>query len=436
MKGYKKLVPIALILCMFGSFYMLYSARAEKANIYKNYLKNARTCAEQGITIDAVKNYAEALAIKDTLEIRLEVGEFYLKMKDTASAVGWGEQMKDTYPNEAEGYEFLFDIYKKSADYNRCYALAEEATKRGVQSKKISEEMKKIEYVYYLTTEFEEVGVYSNGLCAVKSNGKWGFVNEVGRKTVPYRFETVGSFSNEMAPVKTFEGEYYFIDNAGNKKMVVKNVKNITELGSISSNVFPVKNGEVWNFYTIESKKLKDSYDAVSIMGNQIAAVEKENKWTLINQEGKKVTDTKYSDVIQDEKGVVYRNGVLFVNMDGSYYLIDKDGKKISKEKYEDAKLFIDDTYAAVKQNKKWHFIDAKGKNVFPKLSFEDARSFSNGYAAVKQNGRWGFIDLKGNLVIEDTFEDAKDFNGNGCVFVKQENIWQLLKLYSKNYEK
>lgn len=436
MKGYKKLAPIVLIVCMLGSFYMLYSTKAETANSYEKYVETARDYAKQGIAVDATVNYANALAIQDTLDLRMEVGEFYLKMKDIGSAIGWGEQIIDTYPEEPEGYAFLMKICKENADYNRCFALYEVASKRKIVSKDIEKIMKSMEYAYYLEQGFEDVGIYSNGYCPVQYEGKWGFVNEKGKKAVPYRYESVGAFMSEVAPVKTFEGECYFIDGEGNKKIVVQNVDNITELGPIASDVFAVKNGEKWNFYTKEYKQLDGTFNSVSTMGNQIAAVENDGYWTLINNEGKKVGKSKYIDVIQDDKGIVCRNEVLFASEDGYYHLVDKSGKKISKEKFEDAKLFMDDTYAPVKQDGEWHFIDVSGKDVFPKQKFEDARSFSNGYAAVKKAGRWGFIDQKGNLVIDCIFEDAKDFNTSGCVFVKQEEMWQLLRLYKVNYAK
>ena len=147
------------------------------------------------------------------------------------------------------------------------------------------------------------------------------------------------------------------------------------------------------------------------------------------------INDKKYVDVVVDEKGVVYRNGVLFVKTENTYYMIDIEGNRIGKEEFKNAKLFGDKTYAAVEGEKGWYFIDNTGKQVFKDKYFQDARSFVNGYAAVKQDGYWGFIDMEGNIVIECTFDDAKDFNGSGSVLIKQEDAWRLLKLYSGNYD-
>lgn len=198
--------------------------------------------------------------------------------------------------------------------------------------------------------------------------------------------------------------------------------------------VFSAYDGESWSYYTSDLKKLSEGYEEVSVMGNQVAAVKKNDRYFLINAENKKINNQQYEDVIRDDKNVVYRNGVLFVSMDGKYNMINQEGKQVSKDMYLNARLFNDDTYAAVEGEKGWYFIDNTGKQIFDNQYYQDARSFSNGYAAVKQNGRWGFIDLEGNVVIDYTFDEANDFNASGCAFVYFEDSWHLLKLYSMNY--
>lgn len=436
MKRYKMIVPLALVAVLFLSYYMLYSTRTEVIRQYDYYLEEARKYAEQGVAVDAVQNYAQALAINDSIEINLEVGEFYRQIGDATSAIGWGEQMVAKYPETPEAYAFLLEGYKSNSDYNRCYALYETITKRELVTKEIATIMKDIEYVYYFEGGFEDVGVYSNGYCAVQNEGKWGMVNETGQRVVSYQYESVGPFMSDVAPVKTSEGEAYYIDAQGNKKLVVQGVDNIVELSPLLNNVLAVYDGEFWTYYNSDYKKLSEGYDSASVTGNMVAAVEKDGYFHLIDTENKKINDQQYMDVIRDDKGIVYRNDILFANVDGAYYMIDKEGKKISTEAYMNARLFNDQTYAAVEGEKGWYFVDNTGKSIFKDQYFQDARSFANGYAAVKQDGRWGFIDSKGNIVIECIFEDAKDFNASGGVFVQMEDVWQLLKLYSKNYVK
>lgn len=435
MKNHKLLVPIVLVMMLFLSYYTLYSSRTEIVREYEQYLSAARNYADQGIAVDAIQNYVSALAVKDSFEVNLEVGEFYARIGDVNAAITWGEALIVKYPETAKGYEFLLNLYKNNTQYEQCFKLYSTIQKRNIVSKNITKMLREIKYYYYLDQDFEDVTVYSNGYCAVQTGGKWGFANEKGSKVIPCQFMAVGPFLGDVAPVKTMEGETYFIDKEGNKKLVPQGIDNIVELSAMYDGKFSVYDGRHWTYYSGDYKKISEAYDSTTIIANGVAAVGENGYFHLIDTENKKINDKKYVDVVVDEKGVVYRNGVLFVKTENTYYMIDIEGNRIGKEEFKNAKLFGDETYAAVEGEKGWYFIDNTGKQVFKDKYFQDARSFVNGYAAVKQDGYWGFIDMEGNIVIECTFDDAKDFNGSGSVLIKQEDAWRLLKLYSGNYD-
>ena len=435
MKRYKLIVPFALAVILFLSYYMLYDTRTQVKREYEQCLEQARELAEQGIAVDAVQNYSQALELRDTFDVNLEVGNFFLKVEDKASAINWGEQMIEKYPENAGAYEFLLGVHKGNSDFDNCFALYDTVQKREIVTPEIESIMEDIRYVYYFEEEFDEVSVFSNGLCPVQTEGKWGMVNEKGKRVVPYKYESIGAYMSDVAPVKTFEGECYFIDGEGNKKIVVQGVDNVQELSPMLNDVFAIYDGATWTYYNSKYEKISEGYDSVSVTGNLVAAVENKGNYKIVDNAIQFLGEQSYLDVVSDEKGIVYRNEALFVNINGSYFMIDKEGNKITNDEYINAKLFNDNTYAAVEGKKGWYFIDNTGKEVFKDKYFQDARSFSNGYAAVKLDGRWGFIDLEGNQVIDCVFEDAKDFTASGSVFVKFEEVWQLLKLYSQNYD-
>lgn len=81
-------------------------------------------------------------------------------------------------------------------------------------------------------------------------------------------------------------------------------------------------------------------------MGNGIAAVKEKDKWHLIDEKGKKVTDDEYDEIAMDEKGVVYRNDRIFAKAAGKYYLLDENGKKVTDDTFEDARPFNGEGYA------------------------------------------------------------------------------------------
>lgn len=434
MKNYKFLIPLFLVLIFVMSFYMLYDTKATVVNQYQEYLSAARSCREQGVLVDAEAYYQNALEVTPSLELSLEIGQFYIENASSKTVFEWAESVVDQYPKEVKAYEFLMNLHMESKDYAACFSLANQFYKRELVSDRIAQQLSTIEYEFYFSGEYDDVGVFGGGYCPVLLGNKWGYVNAKGSKTVANQFVKVGAFSGGLAPVVNTKGEAYFIDVVGNKKFVVMNVENITELGLIENGVYSLYNGTEWGFYDSEYHLLFGGYQAVSVMGNGIAAVKANDAgWTLVNRTGADLTGKCYSAVVMDEKSVVYRNGRLFVSDGVGYRMIDSTGTVYGTETYEDAHLFNDSTYAAVKLNGKWGYVDAEGKIVI-EPQYSDARSFSNGYAAVEKDGKWGFIDLQGNIVIEPQFENTKDFNNYGCVFVVRDEAWELLKLYKNNF--
>ncbi len=436
MKNIKTLAPIVLAVLVALSFYKLYSDRSAVKAEYTSYVTEARKYAEQGIIVDAIDNYSKALQMNDTLELSLEVGKFYVDMKDIVSAIGWGEMLIEKYPKEPAAYDFLVDIYLKNNDYNSTYALIDKINGLGLSTKKTASITDKVKYLYFFGDSYEDAGSFNEGLCTVMYEEAYGAVDTSGSKSVPFKFQEVGTFIDGVAPVKDADGSCYYVDKEGNKKIVIKDVKDIKKLGNFGGEYYPVCTGAVWNYYNTEFKKVLGDYQYASTMANGFASVMENSYYYIIDTNGKKLTNQKYDGIVEDYKGIIFRNNSFFVEMDdGLYYLLDSTGKKVTNEGYISAELFLDETYAAVETEKGWCFIDNTGKKVFGDLYFEEANSFSNGFATVKKDGMWGFINIDGEVAIDYSFEDAHNFSPDGTVFVKQEDIWTLLLLYSHNYE-
>ena len=433
MKNYKQIVPIVLVVLLALSIYVLYSTKANELNNYNKKLEEARSYREQGIQIDAEELYKQALLDKPSIDLYMEIGSFYLEAERIDDAIEWGAGVTKAYPEDVRGYEYLMGIYEQQEDYIALYKLVDTYNKRKLHSDTIEQMLTRCEYKYYFTGEYADVGVFSGGYCPVLLNEKWGYVDQVGKIAIPVKFLEVGAFAGGLAPVIDAEGSPYYIDEGGNKKHVVMNVENVQKVGFVEDGLFSVFDGTAWGFYNWENEHVFGAYKEVSSIGNGIAAVNTDGKWTLVNREGVDLTGKSYIDVAQDGKGIVSRYDRSFVAEGAEYQLISSDGSVIGEQKYENAILFNDDTYAAVCVGGKWGFIDLDGNKKLD-YTYENARSFANGYAAVQINGLWGFIDIDGNVVIEPAFEEASDFNSNGCVFVKDEDCWKLLRLYKSNH--
>ena len=241
MKNYKFVVPIVLVVLFFVSVYSLYNQKAEIENQYNLLIKEARELKQQEIYVDAEEKYLEALEVKESEDLYLEIGKFYVESNQNNRAADWGENILQKYPKEKFGYEYLIDIYIAQKDYASCWSVYNEQQKRKVNSSVTDEIMKSIEGEFYFSEESEDVGVFGAGYCPVMLEEQWGFVNESGKIVVPIKFKQVSAFSSKnLAAVVDNDNKAYFIDAEGNKKVTLQNVDNVKELGFIEDNVFSV----------------------------------------------------------------------------------------------------------------------------------------------------------------------------------------------------
>lgn len=435
MRNYRFLAPIAMI-ALFGlGVYMIGSGNIKEEAQYRQYLEEARACASQKIEIYALQNYQEAIAMRPSLELYMEVAEFYRDvMDDQSKAEQWGETMLENYPRESKPYEFQMDICLRREDPAAFFNLYDQMTGRHVESETAQAMYRSVEYVFYEQGEYDEMLPFSGNLAPVRRNETWGYCNTKGKKKIGTLYTSVGAFNGGMAPVTDGDGEAYYIDGDGNKVMAVDGEADIRELGVMSSaQLYTVYNGDEWSYYNRAGERLLGGFSAVSTYANGLAAARSQEGWKIYDTAGNVRPGGLYEDVAMDEKQMAYRNERLFVRTDGDYIMIDGEGGRIGADTYEDVKIFYENTYAAVKKDGKWGFIDRDGK-WFLEPTYEDARSFLNGFAAVQSDGLWGFINMDRELCIPCQFTQVRDFTAKGTAPVCRNQTWSVLILYKDNY--
>lgn len=436
MKNYRKIIPLALVVLMALACYSLVSNAVKENSDYNHYLSEARKYAELDITKYAIENYNKALSINPTPDVYVEVAEYYERQENSdTKLLNWCEDFFEKYPTNSKSYDCILKAYMKQKDYDSCFDVLSTAEKRNVSSEYIKSVKNELSYAFKLDfNTYDDVGIYGNGFCAVKSKDAWGYVDSYGNQKTPISYVSAAPFTKaEMAPVVDQKGECYFIDNTGSRVLASK--EKYKSFGISSDDIIKVEleNGK-YSYCDSELNKLFGEYDDATAFNNGIAAVKENGQWKIINNEGNAKSSTEYADVVADEKNIVFRNDRLFVGDGTGYIMIDSSGKQIGNEKYENAHCFADSTYAAVENDGKWFFIDKNAKRLSDK-TYEDARSYSNGLAAVKISGKWGFVDTDENVVIEQQFFGAKDFSEKGSCFIQTGDKWQLLKLYRLNRE-
>ncbi len=432
---YKNLIPFALIIFMVLAWYQIISTSVSLTNEYNGYLKSAREFSKDGILIDAIENYDNAIKMKDSVEVRKEMAEMYKANGMYDEAVDAAEAIISAFPENANSYEYLIDLYLGQELYGSCFSVYDRASKLGAVSDSMSKKIEEIRYKYQVIAQnILEVSQYSSDVCAVNYGEYWGFVDVAGNDVMDAQYKQVGTFVGDRAFVENAQGEMHFVDSAGSKRAVLPDGIVPQEVVGCQNNVYAVKNAGKYDYYTYDKQKVFGDFLDATAFVNGYAAVLTDSGYGLIDTSRNKVGNLNYTKVAVDERKVATEQERAFFMTGDSWLMVGMDGAVIGSDKYEDAKPFYaNGSYAAVKKDGKWGFVDTEGKMVISP-QFEDARSFSYGHAAVKQNGKWGFINNSGKVVVEPIFEDAKDMNSSGNIFVKENGAWQLISFYQYNY--
>ena len=305
--------------------------------------------------------------------------------------------------------------------------------KKEARKKKKVEKKKKYKVgKVVISFKYDDVWDFSEGLVAVKLNGKWGFIDKSGNEVVPLKYDWAGSFSEGLAPVR-LNGKYGYINKSGKLVLPLK----YEDAWDFSEGLARVELSGMWGYINKSGKLVIPlKYDWAGSFSEGLANVKLYGKFGFIDKSGKVVVPFEYDDagafseglarvclfkrIHIDNIGMDYLWG--FIDKSGDtviphlYYrvsdfheglanignaiitisepLIDKSNKWVQwpfREYYGD--WYFTEGFARVcsHSNHKWGFIDKSKKSVVPP-KYDEARHFSEGLAAVSLNGKWGFI--------------------------------------------
>ena len=184
------------------------------------------------------------------------------------------------------------------------------------------------------------IGNFSDGMAPIQNlkTGKWGFVDKKGGQAIDPKYDTVYSFSNNIALVK-YKGEYQHINKAGGKKkidaaagqslefvngfakiktargvgFISKNLKMLPHFGKAASNfnqdglaALETEDNELAYMDKSGKIRFKVSYDRIGNFNNGLAWVCKNDKYGYINTKGELVIDTVFTSATDFRDSLAY----------------------------------------------------------------------------------------------------------------------------------
>ncbi|MFY7999436.1 MAG: WG repeat-containing protein [Candidatus Kapaibacteriota bacterium] len=179
------------------------------------------------------------------------------------------------------------------------------------------------------------------GYISVDINGKQGFIDSLGRKITPLRYDGVKSFAFGYAPVKIGD-KWGFIDSLGKEITTPR----YDEVKPFEGSYAAVKTDSVWGFIDRSGKEIAPPrYKEVEAFEDGFAAVNLADAWGMIDSTGKEIVPTRYD-------GVFRRKGYSLVKTGEMEGVIDRLGKEIIPPRYHSLGGFSSEGYAEAEAGK------------------------------------------------------------------------------------
>lgn len=439
----KKLMPLIILASMGMMLYMSWSNtnayKGESGRQYKKYMESAQVLEEKGIYIDAVKKYESALKVKPgDYETAMKIVSLYDELDDKNGFLSACNAAIKSDSSKAEPYLLSAKKSIEEGDNSSAYEVLKKAEETlGNLDEKPDEALKEIsdmiikikgEYVYLSCDAEEYFGLHytdkkGETLARVCYDEKYGLMNGSGSLVKKCEYEDIGlTGSDNLTPVKV-NGEYYYIDGDGHKKIVTD--RPASYIGVFSDQYAPVEINGTYGYIDKNMNEFHFEYEYAGPFENGVAAVKNEGKWGLISTSFDSKTDFVYEDILRDNYGFCAAFGVFFAKKDGKYNLYDLNGTEIAGG-FDDARMFASREPAAVCKNGKWGYVSLEGEIVI-EPEYSNAQSFNIGLAPVEVNGKWGCIDMINREIIEPTFKAMLPFSNEGVAYIEQDNIPQMI---------
>jgi hypothetical protein len=263
----------------------------------------------------------------------------------------------------------------------------------------------------------------------VMMNGRWGYVNAIGKTIIPPQFGLTEKFDeNGLAWVER-DGKKGYIDRFGKEIIPIR----FDYVNNMDGKLVYVKQEDKFGFFNLEGKEIVlPRYDKVEHFDKTYGLiwVWQNKKMGIINTEGKEIVVPHYDEIKRFEKNMLAR-----VKLGSKWGIINMEGKEIIAPRYDGIESFDDGNQAKAKLDEKWGLIDTTGREiVVPR--YDDIRNFdNNGLAGVTKNGKWGYVDIEDKEIVVPRFDDVGYANtATGYEKVAINDKWGIIDLQDKEF--
>ena len=282
------------------------------------------------------------------------------------------------------------------------------------------------------TNEYQSMEYNSNiNLIVVEKSKMYGVIDIQGKEIIPIQYNQI-DINGMYIYVTNTQGTEVYDSNGNATNMDVNTAKIPTENENYIISINNENNTTKYGVINKEGKKIiEEKYSYIEyLFENYFIASNENGKLGIIDENNNEKLELKY-DAVQkiSNKNIVqatlanesitqlYSNKLQKV-LEMKKANIDKNNDYIkvyneSKREYLDNNgnkllnkdIYKDNKLLAKEENGKYGFADENGK-ITIECKYDNVTEFNKyGFAGIKQNGKWGVIDSSGNIVKEPTYE-------------------------------
>lgn len=264
-----------------------------------------------------------------------------------------------------------------------------------------------------LRIEYQQIKDFVNGFAWVKQMGLWGLVNSKGVLILPCQYEEVEDVSRfgDYAWVKQ-NGKWGVFDK---EKVEFVHPVQFDSYQPLSSQMSLVSANHQKGLVDYGSNilPLKVAYDAIQKFAPYLLAVQKNQVFGVVSDDGKEIVPLKYQELKNLGEGLfaakwndkyaifryngqrvvphvldqvhTFQSGRCLVNTNGEALYLDGFGQRLFGRNYQDASSFEQNNQAIVKDSNRYFLIDSRGQQISPHyLALENMGEY---YAAKTTEG-------------------------------------------------
>lgn len=274
----------------------------------------------------------------------------------------------------------------------------------------------------YCVPRYDRYLGFSEGLCGVRRDSLWGFIDSTGRERIACRFALVRHFSEGRAAVLE-NGVWAFIDTAGVSVFSTGLGRNAgADLGNFAEGLCRFRQNRRWGFYDRNGKEqIKPNYFYASDFYRGAAAVRTTDKFGLIDTAGQYTL--KPTRFIWISPFNAHGLAQVRETKDGPVGLLDTRGKLVTPLQYIQMDTFFGGC-ARVRGAAGWGLINAQGRELIAPGTYAGLSRVSEGILAAlpRLETEWIYVDTSNQKIINAVFTKVGPFQG-GYALVNENKI-------------